>query len=816
LADFTVNRLRSKIDVASQQREKVSMKSTEARFAKSSLMFAFLLMGFSFTVMQTLMARELLVSFAGNELSIGLVLGSWLILEALGSGLLGRLATRARAGASSYAALQVALSLLLPLSVYAAFTVRRIVGITPGEGMGLLPTFYSAFLVLLPLGLVDGAMFTFGCRAYARETPAIGHVYVLEAVGGIIGGLVFTYLFIPYLHSIQIILILAALNLASAASLLVLNSKTIRPQAKSVKSYSPLFLLLAASLYLLLSPQADAIHRWFVGQQWRGYDLAYYGNSIYGNVAAIQQGEQYTFFANGVPILTAPVPDIASVEELVHLPMLFVPRPRRVLVVSGGVGGVLNEILKYPVERVDYAELDPLLIEAVQRFPTTLTVGELSDPRVHIEHVDGRLLVRRLAFEKRDSQGYDLVIVNLPYPVTLQLNRFYTVEFFRLVREILTEEGVVALPSPGTLTYMSPGMRNLNATIYETLKQVFLHTRVIPGYENLWLASPEAHLEAVSLETLVQRWEERALPTSLMTDFHVRLKLDERWLTWFWDSMRKGEEVGINEDLRPSGLLYGLFYWNELFSPGFSGYFEFLERISLPALGAVVAVLTAAFLIVRRLSRRARMASVPIAIVTTGFAGMAFDLLVIFAFQAFYGYVYQQIGLLVTAFMAGLSLGGLVMTRRVERLEKGPVLSPSTPLRISSVEGKPLLVRLEGAIAACWLLFPVVLAILYAQAGRPGVSAAVGPILLTLNALAGFLVGMEFPLASKMYLRASLSETAGILYASDLLGAFLGSLLVSVMLLPALGVLETCLLVAVLKLGSLVLVATMPGYLSEG
>ena len=784
------------------------MKSTGNRFAKSSLRFAFLLMGFSFTVMQTLMARELLVSFAGNELSIGLVLGSWLILEAVGSGLAARLVERIKGGASSYAALQVALSLLLPLSVYAAFTVRRIVGITPGEGMGLVPTFYSAFLVLLPLGLVDGAMFTFGCRAYAREAPSIGHVYVLEAVGGIIGGLVFTYLFIPHLHSVQVVLILVALNLASAVCLLVLSPKSEVMKSRIFPAI--IVVLLVASLYLLLSPQANAIHRWFVGQQWRGYDLAYYGNSIYGNVAAIQQGEQYTFFANGVPILTAPVPDITSVEELVHLPMLFVPQPRRVLVVSGGVGGVLNEILKYPVERVDYAELDPLLIEAVQRFPTPLTVGELSDPRVNIEHVDGRLLVRELAAEGDRLERYDLVIVNLPYPSTLQLNRFYTREFFKLVRAILREEGVVAFPSPGTLTYMGSGMRNLNATIYETLKRVFPHTHVIPGDVNLWLASPEAHLEAVTLETLVRRWEERALPTSLMTDFHVRLKLDQQRLAWFWDSLRRGEEVGINEDLRPSGLLYGLFYWNELFSPSFSGYFEFLGRISLPFLGAIVVLLTAAFLVVRRLSRRVRMASVPIVMVTTGFAGMAFDLLIIFAFQAFYGYVYRQIGLLVTAFMAGLSLGGWIMTRRVERIEEGPALSGSTELAEVSVEGKSLLLRLEGAIAACWLLFPIVLAMLYAQAGRSGVSAAVGPILLSLNVLAGFLVGMEFPLASKMYLRVSVSETAGILYASDLLGAFLGALLVSAMLLPALGVLETCLLVAVLKLGSLVLVATMP------
>ena len=62
---------------------------------------------------------------------------------------------------------------------------------------------------------------------------------------------------------------------------------------------------------------------------------------------------------------------------------------------SGGLGGALHELAKYPLERIDYAELDPLLIEAVRRFPTPLTIGELTDPRVRVEHVDGRLLVRR-------------------------------------------------------------------------------------------------------------------------------------------------------------------------------------------------------------------------------------------------------------------------------------------------------------------------------------------------------------------------------------------------------------------------------------
>jgi len=94
---------------------------------RKALLFAFLLMGFSFSTTQALMARELLVGFTGNELSIGLVLGSWLALEALGSGVLGRLAARQRSGSSSYATLQVILALVMPLSLYGAVTVRGVI-----------------------------------------------------------------------------------------------------------------------------------------------------------------------------------------------------------------------------------------------------------------------------------------------------------------------------------------------------------------------------------------------------------------------------------------------------------------------------------------------------------------------------------------------------------------------------------------------------------------------------------------------------------------------------------------------------------------
>jgi spermidine synthase len=789
------------------------------------LLFAFLLMGFSFSTTQALMARELLVSFTGNELSIGLMLGSWLALEALGSGLLGRLAGRLRSGGPAYAALQVALALALPLSLYGAVTVRRIIGVAPGEGVSLVPLLWSSLLILTPLGLVDGAMFTFGCQAYARlttaETPSASAVYVLEAIGGIVGGLVFTYLFIPYLQSIQIVLILAALNLASAASILLTAARSApdRPNRsaetssgsvetrsrRSLAGLRAVIVLLLADVFLLLPANADRAHRWLVRHQWLPQHVVGYQNSVYGNLAVIQSQEQYTFFANGIPILTAPMPDTALVEETVHLPLLFRNPPRQALVVGGGVGGLLNELLKYPVEQVDYAEPDPALIQVVQQFPTSLTQGELADPRVRVHLVDGRLLVRQASSQAPGQ--YDLLVASLPYPSTLQLNRLYTGDFFRTARSALADDGILVVTSPGSLAYMSAGIRHLNASLHDALTQAFPHVHVIPGEVNLWLASPGLDLASVPVPVLEGRWDERNVPARLVSADHIRYKLRPDRLRWFWDSLQASDPVKHNEDLHPSGLLYGLLYWSELFSPSLSGYLTSLTRLSLPHfIGPVLAlILLVAVIRTRRLS----LVTVPFAIGTTGFAGMTFDLVVIFAFQTLYGYVYQQIGLLITAFMAGLSLGGWWMARWLGSTEPAEVRA-NTAGSGQPVVLRPVLLKLEVAIAIYLAAFPLALAFLHAWAPEPAEVAWVQMALLGLNGVAGLLIGLEFPVANALYMPATrgVGETAGLLYAADLVGACLGALAVSVALLPALGILETCALLVVLKLGSLILVAT--------
>jgi len=200
------------------------------------------------------------------------------------------------------------------------------------------------------------------------------------------------------------------------------------------------------------------------------------------------------------------------------------------------------------------------------------------------------------------------------------------------------------------------------------------------------------------------------------------------------------------------------------------------------------------FLLIRAKTNKLKKASLPVAIATTGFAGMAFQLIIILTFQSFYGNIYHRIGLLATAFMAGLALGSIVMNNIIEKIKN----------KLS------LLIKLEIAIVLYSACLPFLLTSFHLYLGKPWVFSSVQIMLLFLSLISGILVGAEFPLANKIYLIGvnKISWVAGMLYAADLIGAWLGAFIVSVMMIPILGILATCLFIIAINLISLFLVAT--------
>ncbi|HIE03858.1 MAG TPA: spermine synthase, partial [Candidatus Latescibacteria bacterium] len=529
-------------------------------------------MGFSGIVAQVLLLRELLIVFSGNELSIGIILANWLVLEAAGSFLLGKKIESSRKKLEAYVLVQTIFSFALPLAVYWTRSLRGAIGAVPGEGFGLSVIFYSSLLLLLPVSLPHGALFTFGCRLYAEAhrrpaSWAVGRVYLYETLGTIVGGIVLVYFMVPYLHSVRIALIVALLNLAVCPMLL-------KPFRQGIISVGTSAALVAVG-YVLFGRGADQVHRLSVKRQWQCQKVVYYGNSIYGNIAVLEKEGQYTFFSNGVPVVAAPVPDIAFVEEFVHIPMLSHPEPKEVLILSGGAGGVIREVLKHPtVRRIDYAELDPMLLKVVRRFAGPAVRSELDDPRVHVHNMDGRLFVRRSPHE------YDLIFIGLRDPSNLQVNRLFTEEFFLSAEGKLGRRGILVLGLPGSLTYISEELRDLNACILKTLEAVYPHIRIIPGDLNLYLTSPSPEVSRVTPSLLASRMRERSLEVSLLTPGYLRYRLHRRWLDWFSTSM-EGARGGNNEDFAPLAVFRSLSHWNAIFAPSLRGWFGRLEGIGL-------------------------------------------------------------------------------------------------------------------------------------------------------------------------------------------------------------------------------------------
>jgi spermidine synthase len=755
---------------------------------KKRICIAVVTMGFSGLVAQILLLREFLIVFSGNEFSIGVILANWLILEAFGSFYLGSKIEKSKNKLETFTLVTLLFSLSLLITLYLIRILKGMMGVSIGESIGFLPMFYSSLLLLLPVSVLHGALFTFSCHIYsmfsAQDASSAGRVYAFETVGMVIGGIACTFLIIPYVDTFQAASGIAVLNSVVCLAILAPPWKSGRYQKTSLMITG-----IITFLFLALTSQAHKLHTFSITAQWKNQDIVHYGNSQYGNICVIENEGQFIFFQDGIPNIITPIPDIPFVEEFVHLPLLAHPEPKELLILSGGAGGVINEALKHPsIETIDYAEPDPLIIDLIRNFPTPLTESELYDRRVRIKHMDGRLLLNTT------GNKYDLILLGVTEPSNLQTNRFFTKEFFSLARERLNERGILVLGLSGSLSYATAELRNLNSSIFHTLSSVFPYVRAIPGYgTNLFLLSDSPEILTVEKKQIVERLDQRNIKTSENIPWHIEQTLHHGWQGWF-DNYIEGSSQKINYDLHPIGVFYSTSHWNTLFAPSIGWLFKLVERLSLRTILPVFAIFLLLYFIVPSKRKRFFRGGILLAIFTTGFAGMIFDLMLIFTFQSVYGHVFSWIGLLVASFMAGAACGAILLAIAMDRLK----------------DCFKTFARIDLAIICFSIGCLLMVLIPNANLGGPDSFYLFRSLFLALSFISGFLIGSQFPLANKLYLRdgTSLTKTAGALYSADLLGGWFGGVLGAVVLLPVLGLVGTCITVGLLKLTSFIVINT--------
>jgi len=749
------------------------------------LIIPLLVLGASGIVAQTILLRELLVLFAGNEFSLGIIFAAWVACEAAGSLVADRKCRLLPEGVNTFVFASLLFSLLFPAAIYLARLYRQLAGIPPELGIGPGQVIAASFLVLLPVAFIHGFLFIRACALYERITgtgpAAAGKVYFWETAGTIIGGVAVSYLLVPRVDSFQSALIMALINGCACALLVRACRET---EWRLPVAAAAVFSL--AVLAFIVCGGGERLQKSSLARAWAGKAVVACRNSYYQNITVVRNEGQFTFFTDGVPLVTTPVPDIGYVEDVVHFPLLAHPQPAEVLVLGGGAGGVIAEILKYStVRRVDYVECDPALLAAIRDFPTPLTMAELGSPRVHLHYGDPRLYLRQT------TRRYDIVLINLPLPQTLQANRLFTRECFTAVKKVMKEGGILAVPISGSLTYYGSELAKVNASCLATIAAVFPHCLVVPGDTNLLLSSTAPDVETVTPALMSARLAERGIATRLVTPDYIAVRFERERAAWLHDVLGS-TAARINGDFSPMGLYYNMAFHSRLFSPQMKVLFDLVGRISLTAAIAATFVLMLFLLL---LTGKYPASAVPLVISGTGFSAMIFELLLFFSFQVLYGNVYYLAGVLTAAFMGGIAAGSLLVTCLFPRFKND----------------RRLLLAIEGGL----VIFALLLAMLFAFLARTtwATSPLVYLLLLLLLIMAGFLTGMEFPLAVRLHARRGISSisptemSAGLIYGADLAGGFIGGLLGGTLLLPVLGFANCCFLVAVLKAGTFLIAA---------
>lgn len=746
------------------------------------------LIGFTATVAQILCMRELLVVFYGNEISLGLLLASWLFWTGIGSGIFGRVATWSDPR-RAMAALQSLLALTLPLTILAVRSAKGMFITVPGEMLGPWPMLLTALIVLCPFCLFTGGIFSVGSRLVAHETvaapaAATGSVYLLEAIGSGVGGLIASLLLVRQFTSFQVAFAVALLNLLAAASLLFHE-----PTRRSV-AYGLVTTIFLAGLFPFGAPW---IERLSLGRLWHGFHLLASLNSPYGNLAVIETESSHTLLENALVLFT--VPDPQAAEESVHYALLQHPAPKSILLIGGGLNGSVTEALKHPsTERIDIVELDPKIFELGQTYFSSEMSALGRDQRVSIHINDGRL------FLKSTPEMFDVIILNLPEPQTAQLNRFYTVEFFREAAAKLNSGGILSFQLAGSENYVTPTRASFLRCINRSVHEVFPEVGMIPGDTVHFFGAKQTGTLTDQAGELLRRLQSRHLETSYVREYYLPFRMSPDRMAELAEQIRPAPTTQANHDFAPIAYYFDVALWSTQFNERYREVFAGLARIRYRwmVLGiAAAAVVLVALALISTAKRR--LACVAGCVGAMGFTLIALEVLLLLGFQAIYGYVYQQLALLIAAVMVGMALGSWLGLRRISQGNAG-----IRPVTLRAVA----LLQLGAAVSPLLLyaFFPVC-----AQSNSSVQLFVVAHVLFPLAAvLCGMLGGYQFPVASTLFFayRNGMRENTGALYAIDLLGACVGAVILSAYLVPVFGFLKTAALILALNLAVAILAFT--------
>ena len=308
---------------------------------------------------------------------------------------------------------------------------------------------------------------------------AVADLFAADYVGALVGGLAFPFLLLPLFGQIEGALLVGAVNVAAAALVVggVFGSALSTRQRFTVGAGLGLVLAVLGGAAVLASEFETSARQALFEDPIVHVERSAYQELVITESVDLRGRRDVRLFLNGDLQLSS-LDEYRYHESLVHPAMAGAHG--RVLVLGGGDGLAVREVLRYPdVREVVNVELDPAVSRLARTEPrlVELNRGSLSDPRVTVEHADAFTWLRT------DHGVFDVVIADFPDPEDMATAKLYSLELYQLVANALAPEGrlVVQAGSP----YFAPdAFWCVEATIAASGLSPLAYSADVPSFGN--------------------------------------------------------------------------------------------------------------------------------------------------------------------------------------------------------------------------------------------------------------------------------------------------------------------------------------------
>ena len=675
--------------------------------------FYFLYLGLFSAIIQLVIIREFINLFYGNEFFVALSFFLWLLATGLGSLLYKRFKRYISFGPEIYFYIGIYFLVLIFLNRFLVGFIKN-----PGEGVDILVAFGLMAVELFPLCFIIGYIFPFFVEKYIMD-GALSYRY--ENIGFLIGGVVF------YLFLIKTDFVISTSILFFLASILIFDERKF-------------LFIIGLFLSLILVIFNKHIDKVTLKNIFKNEDIVLNKYTPKGKLTITKRNDQFNFYYNN--LIVSSDEETFRNEIKIHLPFLFASKKEKILFIGSPFSGILNEIYKYNPKKVIYLDIDEYILDDLVRY----LKDEVLKYRVEKSFLKKDLYEFVLSSDER----FDVIVLELPYPSSLGINRFYSKEFFEGLKRVLDETGIVSIYLNYSQGYVCRETRKANISMYKTLKSVFENVVFFPEEENIFV-SFDGKIDSINL--YLNKFNELRIKLRALSYEYLKYRFENDRIDELLMFIKNDTDASINSFMKPEIYVYNIINQIRVFYPWISDFYLFVMENRYIFLFFIFICFLSILYFVRKNNIERNL----IRIFSLSFSVISLEIISIYLFEINFGKPIEGVSLIITFVMLGIAVGSSV--RNCYSLSKYIF-----PLSILSVLGYFLFLKFSFKTILIFLIFFV-----------------------------GFVLGVSFAFFSKKD-----ASRIDLLYGYDILGSVFGVILTSVLFIPLFGIESTFIILIVI------------------